>query len=86
MNYKGINYILKLIYNLLGNISVENAEKLIKYIFQYINSKDVINNQKEWDFCYLEYFINDMNYFHTIFDVSNFNLSNENKKEILNIS
>ena len=81
LNYKGINYILKLIYNLLGNISVENAEKLIKYIFQYINSEDVINNQKEWDFCSLEYFINDMNYFHTIFDVSNFNLANENKKE-----
>ena len=81
LNYKGINYILKLIYNLLGNISVENAEKLIKYIFQYINSEDVINNQKEWDFCSLEYFINDMNYFHTIFDDSNFNLVNENKKE-----
>ena len=81
LNYKGINYILKLIYNLLGNISVENAEKLIKYIFQYINSEEVINNQKEWDFCSLEYFINDMNYFHNIFDVSNFNLVNETKKE-----
>ena len=81
LNYKGINYILKLIYNLLGNISVKNAEKLIIYIFQYINSEDVIKNQKEWDFCSLEYFINDMNYFHNIFDVSNFNLANENKKE-----
>ena len=85
LNYKGINYILKLIYNLLGNISAENAEKLIKYIFQYINSEEVINNQKEWDFCSLEYFINDMNYFHNIFDVSNFNLDNENKKEKIEI-
>ena len=81
LNYKGINYILKMIYNLLDYIKIENAKKILKYIFQYINDKNVIKNEKEWDFCSLEYFINEMNSFQNIFDNSSFNIFNENKKE-----
>ena len=81
LSYRGINYILKFIYNLLNYIKNENAEKIIKYIFEYINDENVIKNKNEWDFCSLEYFINEMNSFQNIFDYSSFNILNENKKE-----
>ena len=81
LNYKGINYILKLIYNLLDNITVENAEKIIKYIFEYINDEKVVKKEKEWNFCSLEYFINEMNTFQSFFDNLSFNVINENKSE-----
>ena len=81
LNYKGINYILKLIYNLLDYITIENAEIIIKYLLQYINDEDVVRNEKEWDFCSLEYFINEMNSFQNIFDYSSFDILNENKKD-----
>ena len=81
LNYKGINYILKLIYNLLDYITSENANKTIKYIFQFINDENVIKNEKEWNFCSFEYFINEMNSFQNIFDYSAFNILNENKKK-----
>ena len=81
LNYKGINYILKLIYNLLDYITIDNAETIIKYLLQYINDENVIKNEKEWDFCSLEYFINEMNSFQNIFDYSSFNILNENKNK-----
>ena len=81
LNYRGINCILKLIMNLLDYITIENAETIIKYIFQYINDEKVIKNEKEWDCCSLEYFINEMNSFQNIFDYSSFNINNENKKD-----
>jgi hypothetical protein len=80
LNYRGINCILKLIMNLLDYIKIENAETIIKYIFQYINDEKVIKNEKEWECCSLEYFINEMNSFQNIFDYSSFNINNENKK------
>jgi hypothetical protein len=64
----------------LNYIKNENAEKIIKYIFEYINDENVIKNKNEWDFCSLEYFINEMNSFQNIFDYSSFNILNENKK------
>ena len=80
LNYRGINCILKLIMNLLDYIKIENAETIIKYIFQYINDEKVIKNEKEWECCSLEYFINEMNSFQNIFDYSSFNINNETKK------
>ena len=81
LNYKGINYILKLIFNLLDYITIENAEAIIKYIFKYINDEKVIENEKEWQFCSLEYFINEMNLYKNFFDYSSFNILNEVKNE-----
>ena len=84
LNYKGINCILKLILNLLDYITIENAETIIKYIFQYINDEKVIKNEKEWQFCSHEYFINEMNFYQNIFDYSSLNIENElnHEKEI----
>ena len=81
LNYKGINYILKMIYNFLDYIDVENADKLINYIYNYLSNNDVENNLKEWEFCSYEYFENYMNSFKNIFYSSSFDINKENKKE-----
>ena len=81
LNYKGINYILKAIYNFLDYITNENADKLIKYIFNYITDKKVETNQKEWDFCSYEYIDNEMNSYKNIFYSLDFDINKEKKKE-----
>ena len=81
LNYKGINYILKMILNILDYINIESADKLIKYIFNYIEDKDVEKNQKEWDFCSYEYFDNEMNSFKNIFYSFSFDINKEIKAE-----
>ena len=79
LNYKGINYILKMIYTLLDHITIDNAEKIIKYIFTYINDKDVGKNKNEWDLCSYEYFENEMNSFKNIFFSFDFDINKELK-------
>ena len=81
LNYKGINYILKAIYNFLDYITNENADKLIKYIVNYITDKKVETNQKEWDFCSYEYIDNEMNSYKNIFYSLDFDINKEKKKE-----
>ena len=81
LNYKGINYILKMILNILDYINIESADKLIKYIFNYIKDKDVEKNQNEWDFCSYEYFDNEMNTFKNIFYSFSFDINKELKPE-----
>ena len=86
LNYKGINFILKLIYYLLDNITVENAEKIIKYIFEYINDEKVLENEKEWNFCSFEYFINEMNSFQNVFAYLPFNINTEKIEQEIDIN
>ena len=81
LNFKGINMILTMIYNFIEYITIENADKLIKFIFNYISDKEVEKNEKEWEFCSYEYFINEKTSFNNIFYSSSFNINNEIKKE-----
>ena len=70
-----------MIYKIIDYISIENAENLIKYIFDYLNDKEVELNIKEWDFCSYEYFENEMNSYRNIFYSSDFDINKEIKKE-----
>ena len=80
INSKGINYVLKMIYNLLDYITIEKAEKLIKYIFNYIPDKEAEENNKELIYSY-EYIDNEMNTFKNIFYSKSFDINKEIKKE-----
>ena len=81
INSKGINYVLKMIYNLLDYITIDKAEKLIKYIFNYISDKEVEEIKNEFDFCSYEYIDNEINSFKNIFYSKSFDINKEIKKE-----
>ena len=70
-----------MIYNLLDYITIENAERLIKYIFDYISDKNVEENNNEFNFSSFEYIDNEINSFKNVFYSQSFDINKEIKKE-----